>query len=398
VIAVVDLRPQYQARIAGRLAELHSTRTLREPISMSRAGVPPEIGDALGRLVRLCMSFNRARQLLEIVLPAALREPGRLFSRRVEQRNGTPKGAIDWPKTTAIRRGREESAEFEFICRTSQRNLLAPENVLLVLLLEDVILANGSRLNDLEVRGLVWRGGWDFFGRASREAQGLIGSPAFRDCRRLVREVQLRGERAVADLEKAVRQRVAARPSEAPEWARMLLSIRADLRWLPRGPADPSIPVEALWLMLAHLEMLVALRSVHPIRQCSDRPERFRSADRQLIPDGSASEWVFLESGRVKGAISIVASGSKESVRYSAFDRLLQYRYEGQPVDRWVVLHGGAEPIESINRNGLDIRFVEMPWPSSPYANLRHVFAGWNGSDLTAARTTPATEPGASPS
>lgn len=372
-----DLRRRFQARIAGRLAELHGAKALVGPLPLTRVGVPPSLDERFRRLVRVCISLGRARQLVDSVIPAALKEPGRLFARQVEHYSGSPRGAIDWPKTVALRRGRERQAELEFICRSSHRHLLAPENILLVLCVDEVTRSSTSGGAALEVQGFWGRDGKSAVARLQKEAHALLNSPAFRECRQAARDVSSSGEIAILRLEGAVAARVGGRPSAAPDWAKSLLSIRRDLRWLPRRVQEPDLPISSLWLLLAHLEMLSALRAILPVRQMSEQPNCFSCGAQRLTPATGTPDWVLLKADRAVAGVSIQTLQGRDSVRLAAFERLFCYEFENQVVNRWLVLHGCADAIPAIHRNGLEVRFIEMPSAETPGAGLRQAFADW---------------------
>ena len=279
--------PLMLARIVARLVELELAGVLHRPASF--ASITPQGSRGARLLWDWARVLDRSHRLVEEVLRPALRQPGREHRRRVVHTKGRPRGKVRWPATSQRQlRGLERA--LPFVCTRAERSLLAPENLLLALTLDE----HGARLARLVPLLERERG----YPPARLALQALARTQTrasqvptwLTACRAQLRQHERPG--LAAELEQLTRARAAGRPCAAPAWAKRLVELRQRHAPLPDPAALERLAPLALWRELCGLELLTQLRAHTALRQGSGQGF-VSSSGAHYGPLAGTPAWVF---------------------------------------------------------------------------------------------------------
>lgn len=356
MIEFVDPNEQLRAAVIARLVWLRHANVLHGPCELNPSKRPRGLASPATLLWSWSRLLSDVQQLLTQVLEPATREPGRVHQRNVEIERGRPRGAVHWPRTTLLGMRSIDAHGIRFVCSSAERNLLAPENLLLVWTLDD-FLARGLlfHANDL-ARTTLGDARLDPLHRLRAHLRSVEGTPEFSAWREAVRARRRAGPGVEIELERAVRERVRGRPSAAPSWARALLELRRNPAALPSRAALASIDEGTLWQQLAALELVCVLRRRGSLAQCEHGFVGAHGLAMRAIAGTPA--WVITAPDRAPIGVLWPACDDWEDVRRDA--RHWSWSREGDGyIDRWMVLNrSGRSAIES--RPPIELRYCDL--------------------------------------
>lgn len=359
---------RYLARIGNRLTALHAAGVLRRRPSARALPGAGKRESFVEQLIGWVQLLRAARVLTREVLPAARRDPGRLFERYTETGKRPPRGVVHWPRT--IVRRLSTGSELEFVTRASRRVRAAPENLLLVITLDEFLSSHGKAFERLNLAGVLGQDDARLIRQYSREAQLGLETQPFSMCRAQAR-LAAAGPESIARIEGEVRRRASSSPPAAPIWARELLSVRRMSAWAPAAAASGRLSEVDLWSIMAEFDTIAAVRRHAPIRE--EQPGGSLVADSISLDRLSSTKgFVLRNRGHNLGAIALDADPKWETVESSAIHNAWRVAHRRHPVDRWLVLHRceRSRTLESQSRGGIQIWFqrvgIEYPEPQRP--------------------------------
>lgn len=340
---------ELRAAVIARLVWLRHADVLDGPCEINPGPRPPGQASPAALLWDWSRLISDVLQLLTEVLRPSMREPGRLHQRRVELERGRPRGAVHWPRTALLGLRGVDARGLRYVCSLAERSRLAPENLLLVWTLDELV-ARGLLVGAHEqARSVLGELRLDPLHRLRAHIRAVEGTPEFATWRDAVRELRSAGPTAVLGLERAVRERVQGRPSAAPSWARALLELRRQPAAMPSRSALASIDAGTLWQQLAALELLCVLRSRAGLRQQAQGFVGARGI--ALRPISATPAWVLERRGMEPIGVLWPIDEDWEDVRRHALYWSWTARLGERDIDRWLILHrSGQAPL--VRRRG----------------------------------------------
>ncbi|HLT36256.1 MAG TPA: hypothetical protein VK034_08220 [Enhygromyxa sp.] len=346
------------AEVIARLVWLREADVLHGPCELSASDQPRELASPAALLWSWSRLISDTQQLLGRVLEPATREPGRMHQRSVSIERGRPRGAVHWPRTVQLGLRSVDSRGLRHVCSLASRSLLAPENLLLVLTLEQFVARGLLVGGHAQAAKTLGNARLDPLQRLRSQLRGIEGTPEFSAWREAARELKRSGLAAELALEQAVRERVQGRPSAAPEWARALLELRRQPAAIPSRSAIASIDDGTLWQQLAALELLCALRRRGVIRQADQGFVGARGLMLRPILDTPA--WVMTAPGREPVGVLWLESEDWEQVRMHALYWSWTARHEDADIDRWVCFHRTGQPTLVRRRGPIELSYCDL--------------------------------------
>jgi hypothetical protein len=350
---MADAEP-LRAGVLARLVWLRHADVLDRPCELDTSPRPRGESSPATLLWDWSRLISDVLQLLDKVLKPASREPGRLHQRRVEIERGRPRGAVHWPRTALLGL---RSSGLRYVCSLAERSRLAPENLLLVWTLDE-LLARGLLVGaDERAHALLGELRLDPLHRLRAHLRAFASTPEFAAWREAVRELQRAGPSAALGLEQAVRERVRGHPSAAPSWARALLELRRHPAAVPSRSAIASIDAGTLWQQLAALELVCALRRRGVLHQIDQGFADPRGLALRPIPDTPA--WLLAAPGREPVGVLWPESEDWEQVRMHALYWSWTARVGSVDIDRWVIFHR-CGPALMRRRGPIELRYRDL--------------------------------------
>ncbi len=346
---------QLRAGVIARLAWLRQAQVLHGPCELHPLDQPRGLPSPAALLWDWSRLISDVQRLLDAVLEPALREPGRLHQRRAAIERGRPRGAVHWPRTAALALRSVDAGGLRFVCSAAARSLLAPENLLLVWTLDELLEA--GLLLSAEAGPLLGRASDDPARRLRAHLRAVEGSPEFTSWREAARALRRSGTAALRGLEQAVRERLRGRPSAAPDWARTLLELRTQPAAVPSRSAIASIDAGTLWQQFAALELLCGLRRAGALRQVDDGFVGARGL--RLRGLAGTPAWVLAAPEREPVGVLWPLSEDWREVQMQALYCCFNARHETAQIDRWLILHRSGEA-GVVRRHAIELRYVDV--------------------------------------
>lgn len=344
-------RGELLARIVRRAAVLVASGTFR-----SRAGrwsVPrlalqdQEAARFLAAILTIARTSRDVGELLSSILPAAIREPGRIYARHVV--STPPLANIHWPRTLSRCRGRESITRLEFVGSVGRRETSAPENVLLALTLEDVS-NRGESLDSVARYVHVSKDERRVVATARRRAQAGLAVGWLSECAGEAHKLKARGREAVVALEREVARRGSVTSNQAPPWARDLVRVRSGIAASFVGERLQLPELDDLTSILACLELFGLLRECFDLREMWGAGDEVRICERAgprtLVPLAADSNsplraWALEVDGAPRLGVGAGAPWmtTPAAVRSAATESYFT-RHGAQELKTWLIVHG----------------------------------------------------------
>lgn len=363
-------------RVTARFSSLRAAGVLSDGAPLSAIGLSRHTEPFLDTLARLARLLNAIRRLTNDVLPAAPRQPGRLFLRTHHVERQSIRGTINWPRTIRHRAGRESMTSTEFVCSMSRRSLVAPENILLVLTLNALLDRGRACVLRMRRLGVLEPRDRDTLSQFERRCREILDSPHYQPAREEVARLgrlDAQGHRALLS-EVATRARLS--PAAAPDWARSLLSASRDVCEIPSDVAAPHLESSDLWDAFARLETISALNAVVPVRMLRGIPG-VASRDVRLFPSSDQLTWTLKRKDTSVAAVRFLIDPDWNSVRAKALLLMWDFRHEGSGIDNWMILHRSTDAVEDLveARGALQLSFSRIRAESLTSESLIGFFA-----------------------
>ncbi len=345
-----------RAGVIARLAWLRQADVLYGPCELHRSDQPRDLPSPAALLWEWSRLISDVQTLLDEVLVPALREPGRLHQRRITVERGRPRGAVNWPRTAALGLHSLDASGLPFVCSAAQRSLLAPENLLLVWTVDE-LLTRGLVVG-ADAESHLGRASFDPLQRLRAYLRHVEGSPEFSSWREAVRELRRSEDVAVRGLEQAVRERVRGRPSAAPDWARTLLELRRWPATVPSPSTIASIDAGTLWQQFAALELLCGLRRAGALRQVEGG--FFGARGLRLRAVANSPAWVLAVPGREPVGVLWPLSEDWREVQMQALYWCFTAQHDAAELDRWLILHRSGQADHVRQRGAIQLRYIDV--------------------------------------
>lgn len=374
-----DQRALLFARVIARLVSLRHTGVLHSACDVALPKQPHSVHSLAAMLWSWAELIGNAQRLITEVFGPSLREPGRLYQRNATEQRGRPRGAVHWSRTTQLAVQTGHAGPLRFVCSTSERSLLAPENQLLIWTLDEFLSRGLATTARVEASAMLGAADRELFRRFRQDVRRALVAPWVTACREAIHERRRGGPRAEHELELEVLERVRGRPSAAPEWARALLDLRRAPLQIPEDAALAEIADEQLWLRLAYLDLLALLRAHSRLRQGSDSDTFACPSGMVLQPLERTPESVI--AGPKHPTIGILRSTEPdwETVRREAAHSCFERQYADVYIDRWLIIHraDGSPRTHPYQRPGIELFYWHLDAKAGPPRDLVNTLNRW---------------------
>jgi hypothetical protein len=330
-----------------RFVNLRLAGVLRGACDLTSRGVQ-SAGD-----VELIWDWSRTlsdiHRFVSDILEPALAEPGRRHQRHAREL-ARPRGAVNWPKTARDSIAAARPGAPRFSCSTTERSLLAPENLLLAATIARISRRSVAVGQGFGEGSLVYPSDYELLRKSLRHVRQALGVPWLAACAEHQRVTGGLDDAGRRELRRQLDARVRGRPCAAPDWARALLEFDSSPSRVPTCKALAELDQAFLWQQLAGLEILSLLCTKVPLRQLGGDFDGFASVGGLLFTRAEkAPAWIVQKHGRPLFGTLCSRATSWRDVRRDALECRWTPDNPLLEVARWLIFHRATDQLREEN-------------------------------------------------